>query len=291
MSAYAAASLEPTRRETKKQTERRLAAGALNRMGLGVACIEMQDCPDVMALFPGDQRVGIEVRRIFADEGRAGSAEEKFRGDWIAIMNRVHEKLAVEHPVVPYCVVDFSNTSYEIQRGFPQRQLIAEFVAVGRSLRSASAIVFPVEGLPLLSAFLSSVRVITPDGSGLRWWPSHLQSGTVSNLDEAVAAAIHGKIKLAEKYDWRGARERWLLLAAEAHGLQDVIGGSRPFAVPAEVSTVFTTVMVWDRFSEDIWTIFQTTASSAMAPLNRATSRHFPSLCARSSRARTIRGD
>jgi hypothetical protein len=254
--SYASASLEPIRRASKKQHEERLAVGALRRMGLGVGIVEMHDRPDVIVRFPGDQLVGIEIRTIFADETAHGSAHQRFRSKWIATMNSVQAELAREHPVVPYCVVHFRNPSYESLRKLPQRSLVAEFVAVGRVLRSSPEIMFPVRDLPLLSSFLASVKVIDTDGSGLLWWPSHLQSGTVSSLDKAVAIAVREKAILGQTFNWRGACERWLLLVAQGHGPEDIAGHQRPFAVPMVASIPFTAIIVWDCFSEDIWTIF-----------------------------------
>ena len=206
--------------------------------------------------FPGDQHVDIEIRAIFADETAHGSAHQRFRSKWIAMMSRVQQQLAREHSVVPYCVVHFRNSSYESLRNLPQRKLEAEFVGVGRVLRTSPEIVFPVRELPILSSFLASVKVIDTDGSGLLWWPSHLQSGAVSGLDEAVTAAVGEKAMLAQTFNWQDARERWLLLVVQGHGPEDVAGHQRPYATPTVASNPFTAIIVWDCFSEDIWTIF-----------------------------------
>jgi hypothetical protein len=193
-------------------------------MGLGLGTVEVQERPDIIARFPGDLCVGIELRTIFADETVHGSAHQRFRSKWIATMKRVRDELTREHPVVPYCVVYFRNPSYESLRGLPQRKLETELVAVGRILRSSLEIMFPVRDLPLLNSFLVSIKVIDRDGSDLLGWPSHLQSGAVSRLDDAVAIAVREKVTLARTFEWGSASERWLLLVAQGHGPEDVIG-------------------------------------------------------------------
>lgn len=45
-----------------------------------------------------------------------------------------------------------------------------------------------------------------------------------------------------------------MLLVAEARGVTDLVGGARECDLP--VALPFTCVMVWDKFSEDIWTVF-----------------------------------
>jgi hypothetical protein len=171
-------------------------------------------------------------------------------------MQCVLEQLEAEHAVVPYCVVEFSHPSFDVLHGVPQRKLEAELVAVGRALRSTSEVSFPRAEHPLLNSILTCVKVIKPDGEGLPWWPAHLQSGSVSALDDAVAEAIQVKAALATSFEWQGASERWLLLVAEGNGLQDLVGQARQFTVRATPHMPFTTIIMWDRFSEDIWTLF-----------------------------------
>jgi len=113
---------------------------------------------------------------------------------------------------------------------------------------------FPRAGLPHLTAILSEIRVIEPD-EGLLWWPAHLKSGVVSPLDEVIATAIARKSAIASSYEWRGAEERLLLLVAEGRGLTDVVGGAPEMESCRPASTPFTWILVWDRFSEDIWSV------------------------------------
>jgi len=77
-----------------------------------------------------------------------------------------------------------------------------------------------------------------------------------ASIDGATIAAVQANGKLAASFDWRGAEEKWLLLVAEAHGLTDIIGGARDIALPELLSFPFTSVVLWDRFSEDVCTVF-----------------------------------
>jgi hypothetical protein len=103
--------------------------------------------------------------------------------------------------------------------------------------------------MPILSTLVKRIRVLEEDGEGRLWWPSHIQSGEVPPIDDAIVAAIQAKGKLATSFDWREAEEKWLLLVAEAHGLTDIIGSARDIALPELPSFPFTSVVLWDRFS------------------------------------------
>jgi hypothetical protein len=83
-----------------------------------------------------------------------------------------------------------------------------------------------------------------------------LKSGEVPPLDGAIVDAVRTKSALAASYDWQNSDERWLLLVAEARGLMDVIGGARKIDLPTDLTVAFTWVLVWDRFSEDLWAVY-----------------------------------
>jgi hypothetical protein len=72
-------------------------------------------------------------------------------------------------------------------------------------------------------------------------------------METAVKRAVREKSRLAKDYNWKDASQRWLLLVAEARGTTDVIGGARSFALPQAGEMAFDAVLVWDRFTEDVW--------------------------------------
>lgn len=49
-----------------------------------------------------------------------------------------------------------------------------------------------------------------------------------------------------------------LLLVAEGRGLTDTMGRTREVDLVLPASTPFTWIVMWDRFSEDVWTVFPT---------------------------------
>jgi hypothetical protein len=83
-----------------------------------------------------------------------------------------------------------------------------------------------------------------------------MQSGFIEPLDYAVACAVREKVCKAGSYDWKGARERWLILVAEAHGTTDVFGQPKSIQLPDDVVNLpFTYIIIWDKFSESVWAI------------------------------------
>lgn len=171
-------------------------------------------------------------------------------------MERVVATLAADGRPVPYCTVWFREASYSCLTRLRDDALVGELIAAGRRLRARRRLFFPCSDMPALSSILRKIRVVEADGEGLLWWPTHLQSGSVPALDAAIAEAVIAKGTLAASFDWQGSDERLLLLVAEARGLTDLVGRAREIELPSYPTLPFTWVVVWDRFSEDIWTIF-----------------------------------
>ena len=194
---------------------------------------------------------------LHGDETRQGSKHQHFRERWRRIMEQVIATLRLGGPV-PYCSVDFLHRSYNCLFGFSDNHLVSEFIDAGRILATSRVLKFPHPQLPVLSRMLSQIRVWDSNGEGLLWWPSHMQSGDVCSLEDTILKAVVTKARLAREYDWQGATEKWLVLFAEGRGLTDVIiGGLEPVplhAFPADFP--FTLVLVWDKFSENVWKVF-----------------------------------
>ena len=158
------------------------------------------------------------------------------------------------HPV-PYCVVEFKKHSYDCLQNVKERILVSELIAAGKKLRKIEALVFPQPGMPALNGLVDIIAVRDADGLGTPWWPTHMQSGPVAPMDDAINNAITRKRQSAKHYDWKGSSERWLLLVAEGRGLADVIGRPRRVHLPSRARSPFTLVLVWDKFSGDVWSV------------------------------------
>jgi hypothetical protein len=259
MKPFAADDFERERRLDKKALETDTIKGLFDRLGFSGFTIAPGERPDAtVCLSRGGSvvRVGCELQRLYSDGRDDGSELQRFRGRWRHITEEALASLRSNEAVTPYCVVDFILPSYACLDGLSDRQVVAELVAAGQVLRATKSLEFPRPEMPALSSRVMRIRVLAEDGEGMLWWPSHLRSGPVPEMDEAIVQAVDRKCSTAAQYDWFGASERWLLLVAEAHGLSDLIGGARELAAPlATASCPFTLILVWDRFSEDIWAV------------------------------------
>ncbi len=171
-------------------------------------------------------------------------------------MDVVLASLARDSGRVPYCVVDFQGYNESLD-GADEALLARELIHVADVLKSEPVVRFPLEATPTLNGRIREIALMDADGKGMVWWPRHLKSGPVSGPDRAAKLAVQTKRRQARNYDWQGATERWLLLHAQAHGLCDMFGAAREIPLgrlPKKMP--YTTILIWDKFSEDIWTVF-----------------------------------
>ncbi|MFH1421508.1 MAG: hypothetical protein ABIH42_02165 [Planctomycetota bacterium] len=260
MKQYAGRDLEEYRDIQKKYQENRLVSGLLLRLGFTGTKIILNERPDALVDFSdanaASTRLGCEICSLQGDCGARGSKLREFHSRWIKIMERVVTALSSHNTIVPYCTVFFRNSSYSCLSDIRDCKLVSEFVIAGQHLCETPKLTFPNNDMPNLSLILSEIRVVESDGNGLLWWPAHLKSGENPILDDAIVEAVKAKSKIAVSFDWKNAAEKLLLLIAEGRGLTDVIGEARKVNLPSYLKIPFTWILVWDRFSEDIWSLF-----------------------------------
>ncbi len=247
----------------KKEFEERVMAGLLSRLGFEGSQLTRSERPDVVVdLVRAGTRLQMacEIQCLYADRSDRGSQLVRFRSRWISIMEEVADRLHRGGSRSPYCVVDFVRGSYDCLGRAADARLVEELVTVARHLADQDVLHFPQPDLPVLSGLLDRVRVIDRDAEGIPWWPSHLQSGGLptSDMDDAIVRAVDEKGRLAAAFEWHGAQHRWLVLIARASGVTDVVGKARSVRWAGQQDYPFTAVVVWDVFSEDVWTMWPT---------------------------------
>jgi hypothetical protein len=256
---YAGDDFEVDRHPNKQGEELWAVDQVLSRLGFREYQLNAQDKPDVLVGFGSAKSpclLGCEVMSLQSDIDHKGSALRRFRARWRRVMDVVLATLARDSNRVPYCVVDFQGYNESLD-GADETLLVRELIGVGRMLKNEPTIKFPLAGTPTLNGRIREISLMDADGKGLVWWPRHLKSGPVSGPDRAVKLAVQTKRRQARKYDWKGVTERWLLLHAQAHGLCDMFGAAREIPLGRLPKRMpFTTILIWDRFSEDIWTVF-----------------------------------
>ncbi len=256
---YAGDDFETGRHPDKQGEELWAVDQVLRRLGFREYRLTAHDRPDVLVELGSAKSpflLGCEVMSLQSDIDDKGSALRRFRARWRRVMDVVLATLQKDSTRVPYCVVDFQGHNESLD-GADEALLIQELIAVGRSLTNEPKAVFPQATTPTLNGRIREIALMDPDGKGLVWWPRHMKSGPVSGPDREARQAVRSKRRLACNYDWKGATERWLLLHAQAHGLSDTFGAAREIALSRLPKKIpFTQVLIWDKFSEDIWTIY-----------------------------------
>lgn len=256
---YAGEDFETDRHSNKLGEELWAVDQMLRRLGFQEYRLAAHDKPDVLVEFgprKSPLRLGCEVMSLQSDRDDKGSALRRFRARWRRVMDVVLASLQENSARVPYCVVDFQGHNKSLD-GTDEVRLIQELIAVGRRLQKEPKIVFPQATTPTLNGRIREIALMDPDGKGLVWWPRHMKTGAISERDSEARQAVQTKRRLARNYDWKEATERWLLLHAQAHGLCDMFGAARKISLghlPKKMP--FTLILLWDKFSEDIWTIY-----------------------------------
>lgn len=256
---YAGDDFETDRHPNKQSEELWVVDEVLQRIGFQKYRLTAHDKPDVLVEFGSTLasfHLGCEVMSLQSDGDAKGSALRRFRARWRRVIDVVLATLQKDSAQVPYCVVDFQGGNESLD-GADEALLIVELIQVGRLLKNESPLKFPRADTPTLNGRIREISLMDADGKALVWWPRHLKSGTVSGPDREVRLAVQTKRRQARSYDWKGTTERWLLLHAQAHGLCDLFGSAREISLgrlPKKMP--FTTILIWDKFSEDIWTVF-----------------------------------
>ncbi len=220
----------------------------------------VKESPDVLLDFadgPHKLRLGCEVRDLHSDERGSGSAMRKFESYWRGIETSVVVQLE-RGGAMPYCRLDFRDPSYKCLTNVCRRTVIRELVVAVERLRKGakSSLSFPQVDMPALSHLLREIQLLSNSRTDWLLYPSHMQSGEVPpTMNDAIVAAYGKKVQESATYDWCDAHVKMLLLVAKASGLTDVVGHSTIVSLP-NLKSPFDWVVVWDRYSEDIWALY-----------------------------------
>lgn len=249
-----------------KDKEREIVSGFVRRLQLDVS-LTASERPDFLATSAdGLLRIGIELTSLNADGASPiGSPERRLYALWKRFAEAIRERLSSEPEPLPhvYGSISFRNSSVTALDDIDRARFCEELVSVLReatlSEKGSQLSAFERGGAPLLSQVVSGMFVrIFPADDGLLWWCSHLRSGEVLPIEDAIRSAVAEKQQKARTFEWQNTSERWLLLYAAGESLVDLaikvkdpgIGCSGPF----------TQIFLWDRFSECIYCVSPTFA-------------------------------
>lgn len=228
---------------TNPQDELEVIRGFFRRLDL-TPSIEHRDKPDFAII--ANATIACEVTRYYADAGERGSPERRAFKRWIDFAKRLREALRESNLDHIHGSVFFAHKPKGLRDLIPEiKTLLTEHHAVGRVDN------FDVQRFPKISCHVEHFWLVdtTPE-RGVLWWESSLQTGAVPDPLPGLRRCVREKDDAASQYDWPRARERWLVIHAAAHGINDIaVLADTP---PRVNSSAFDRVFLWDRFCDVI---------------------------------------
>ncbi len=253
--------------EVGKAQEQSIIEGFLARLHIRPYTLQSAERPDFVISFGnGSVVVGCEVTLFDSDSSATkkgvGSEERRFYNQWKRFAKKLRQRLDREGGQLLYLfgTIDFKTPSLDVLDDVSWNQLIEEITQVAKSNQETGIMppTFDAHSHPLLAKIVDHIFLHNyyPD-TGLLWWCSHLQSGTVGDPNNALIRSVQEKSAKAKQYDWGLAQEKWLIIYAHASGLSDVAVLGEDPSVSRKVDNIpFTHIFLWDRFSENIHELY-----------------------------------
>ncbi|KAF0146488.1 MAG: hypothetical protein FD156_156 [Nitrospirae bacterium] len=247
-----------------KEQEAKILHAFLQRLQLGHYRVVLSERPDFFLNFALNGQsvcVGCEVTYYFADNGRHGSAQARFVRQWKRFAKSLRVALDKEGKKYKhlYGAIHFNNPNFKIMDRFDNSAFISEIVFAVKNAKNKHHIKrFNKDTLPLLREHVDHVYLkdTTPE-TGILWWPSHLQSGKISDSTNKLIKIIKEKNVSAHSYDWVNADEKWLLIYGAAEGIADMMVIEHDPAIHDKLGGLrFDRVYIWDKFFERIYQIY-----------------------------------
>ncbi len=249
---------------TGKEKELKVLNGFLQRLQVGHHTIIPGERPDFFLNFSfGDYNasLGCELTYYFADKKKYGSAQARFVRQWKYFANSLRAALDAEGEKYKYLygAIHFNNSDFHVLDRFGRKALITEIiVAIGESVETSNISNFNKVKFPLLAEHVDHIylRTTFPE-TGILWWPSHLQSGTVNDPTHRLLEIIEEKNTAGFSYEWNNVDEKWLLIYSAAEGTSDMAVLQSDPEICNQLGKIrFDKVYLWSKFFESIDEIY-----------------------------------
>jgi len=239
--------------------------GILDRLGLGHYQIREGESPDFKVTFAkasASAHVNCELTCLYTDGGRRGSVGRKSFEAWKSFVERLRGRLDSDGHHGIYGVIFLRKgisdneavRKMDCKRGFAELAKICDLFAASGSHTGVN---LPLPECPLVSQVVETVSLSKYKEDGILWWPSHLQSGALSDPTAAIVRTVAEKSRRAEVYSWDNAAERWLAVVAESRMICDMATNIADPKVAKHIGNIpFDRIILWDRFLEDLTAIF-----------------------------------
>lgn len=253
-----------------KNKEIKVLENFLKRMKIKNYYIEVSESPDFFIKFNSGEIIGCELTFFYNDVlGNHGSEEKRFFEQWRPFSNRLLEQLKNNdtNNEKVYGAIHFKCPSYTNLDDINENVFIDEIINIVNKNRSE---IVSKESLTLYNKDFDSFPLFRDNvkklylkyfeqENNLFWWCAHLQSGVVKDSVDRVVEIVNNKNDKSLKYKWGNVSYKWLIIFAEALGLNDVAWiKCDPELNHRCKSMQFQAVYLWEQFNEDIIELFPT---------------------------------
>jgi hypothetical protein len=268
--------------DTGKEKERKNLISVLKRLGLSSYEVTPGESPDFMVTFNnGDKQslLACELTNFYGDRrGRKRrSRERRFFSKWQKIALKLRKELDERGLIYTYGALSFAKPTPYVLDSIKDDLLVEELVNISKSHAGKAVLIsFPIQDYPILNSLLVTLSLREYPETGILWWCSHIQSGVVPNAKKAIIDIVAQKLALTHSYNWRDASEKWLLIVAEAKGLNDIAIIDDPH-IPEEFPHMdFTRIILWERFQDELVQLFPSFVERYDSSLLRRDSEQYP---------------
>lgn len=267
----------------KKKSESTSLLNVFLRLGLTHYKIIEGESPDFLVTFSRGQvktTIGYELTGLYSDSTIGGSQGKRDFEVWKIIAKKLRKRLDRAGHEHLYGVLYLKGDEGQALKCLGNDGALEELERVcDLYSQNYTDIVFPRSGFPLLNSSLAQVRLFKYDERDLLWWCAHFQSGEVSDPTSALIETVKAKTKRAEKYLWKGADEKWLVIVAESNGLIDLAANIADPEISKHVSPIgFTRIILWERWNEDVIQLFPAFTKFCDGIAMRCHLEHFPEI-------------
>lgn len=208
----------------KKRIEVGLVREALAHLGLSPSsvCGCSPPFPDVFVTLGDGRVIGVEVTDYYSDAtGRRGSRNRAFSSSWMDVQTEIRRQVE-RYPELQHIT---GWVTPQRKRGGPGggdgKALARELVDFAAEISkeacadelSTQGPPFPT-GYPLMNKYVAGLELRPTGAAQLFFWACRGFAGGFGLDPDSLTASIRKKEEKA--YDWGGAEERWLLIAAGA---------------------------------------------------------------------------
>ena len=258
----------PSFLQSKKESEKAIMQGFLERIGIQQFTLTERERPDFEISIPLENdhvTIACELTDFATDKKSYGSGDRRFQKLWLSFAEALRRRLQNEGLSHYYGAIHFK-TPDRTKLPAKNEVLIEEIVqavkqCIPHNQNNGSFTIKPA-GFPTLEQHIEHIYIknTTPEHDIL-WWCAHLQTGEMSLVDtiNGIQNSIVDKNNSANSYQWPDSKEKWLLVYAPSRGIHDTAFIESSVEEVEKIkfqSACFDRIFLWDKWGENVYQLY-----------------------------------